>query len=249
MCQSLKSCQTLWNPMDCSRLGASGHEISQARILERAAISFPRRSTRDRIQFSCIAGSLPLLDSLPTEPPGKQLYNQKCVSCSTVSDSEIPWTIASQTLLSMEFHARILECIAILFSRRSFQPRDQTWVSWISGQHHHLSYQGTYITKVKSEVAQLCLTLCDPMDYSPPGSSIHGIFQVRLLEWVAISFCRGSSWPRDWNWVSHITDRHFTVWTTREASYITKRLIQILPSTLRFFESYMMLSKTPSAWI
>ena len=44
---------------------------------------------------------------------------------------------------------------------------------------------------------QLCLTLCDPMDCSPPGSSVHGILQARILEWVAISSSRGSSWPRD----------------------------------------------------
>ena len=43
-----------------------------------------------------------------------------------------------------------------------------------------------------------CPTLCNPMDCSPPGSSIHGILQARILEWVAISFSRGSSWP--WNW-------------------------------------------------
>ena len=43
---------------------------------------------------------------------------------------------------------------------------------------------------------QLCLTLCDPVDCSPPGSSINGILQARILEWVAISFSRGSSWPR-----------------------------------------------------
>ena len=42
--------------------------------------------------------------------------------------------------------------------------------------------------KKKSEVAQSCLTLCDPMDCSLPGSSVHGIFQARILEWVAISF-------------------------------------------------------------
>ena len=48
-----------------------------------------------------------------------------------------------------------------------------------------------------SEVAQSCPTLCDPMDYSPPGSSIHGIFQAGVLEWVAISFSRGSARPRD----------------------------------------------------
>ena len=47
----------------------------------------------------------------------------------------------------------------------------------------------------KSEmlVTQSCLTLCDPMDYSPPGSSVHGILQARILEWVAIPFSRGSS--------------------------------------------------------
>ena len=45
--------------------------------------------------------------------------------------------------------------------------------------------------------AQLFLTLCEPMDYSPPGSSVHGIFQTRILEWVAISYSRGSSQPRD----------------------------------------------------
>ena len=49
----------------------------------------------------------------------------------------------------------------------------------------------------ESEVVQLCPTLCNPMDYSPPGSSVHGIFQARVLEWVAISFSRGSFRPRD----------------------------------------------------
>ena len=45
---------------------------------------------------------------------------------------------------------------------------------------------------------QLCLTLCDLMDCSPPGSSVHGILQARLLEWVALPSSRGSSQPRDW---------------------------------------------------
>ena len=72
--------------------------------------------------------------------------------------------------------------------------------------------------KKESEVAQLCLTLCDPMDWSLPGSSIHGIFfQARILEWVVISFSRRSSRPRDWTWVSHIAGRFFNVWATREA--------------------------------
>ena len=49
----------------------------------------------------------------------------------------------------------------------------------------------------ESEVAQSCLTLCDPMDYSLPGSSVHGIFQAIVLERIAISFSRGSSRARD----------------------------------------------------
>ena len=67
-----------------------------------------------------------------------------------------------------------------------------------------------------SEVAQLCPTLCDPMDCGLSGSSVHGVFQARVLEWIAISFSRGSSWPRDWTRVSHIAGRCFTIWVTRE---------------------------------
>ena len=50
-----------------------------------------------------------------------------------------------------------------------------------------------YNKKTESEVAQSCPTLCDPMGWSLPGSSVHGIFQAGILEWVAISFSRGSS--------------------------------------------------------
>ena len=53
---------------------------------------------------------------------------------------------------------------------------------------------------------ELCLTLCDPMDCSLPGSYVHGILQARILEWVAVPFSRGSSQPRDWTQVSHIAD-------------------------------------------
>ena len=55
------------------------------------------------------------------------------------------------------------------------------------------------------------------MDCSPPGSSVHGILQARVLEWVAIPFSRGSSRPRDWTQVSHIPGRRFNLWATREA--------------------------------
>ena len=68
----------------------------------------------------------------------------------------------------------------------------------------------------QSKVAQSCPTLCDPMDCSLPRSSVHGIFQARVMEWVAISFSRGSSQPRDQTWVSCIVGRRFTIWATRE---------------------------------
>ena len=58
--------------------------------------------------------------------------------------------------------------------------------------------------------AHLCPTLCHPMDYSPPGSSVHGISQARGLEWGAISFSRGYSQPRDQTQVSRIVGRRFT---------------------------------------
>ena len=74
--------------------------------------------------------------------------------------------------------------------------------------------------KKESAVAQSWLTLCNPMDYSLPAFSIHGIFQERVLEWVAISFSRGSSWPRDQTWVSRISGRCFNVWATREAEHL-----------------------------
>ena len=67
-------------------------------------------------------------------------------------------------------------------------------------------------------LTQLCLTLCEPMDCSPPGSCVHGILQARVLEWIAISFSRGSSPPRDWYWVSCIANRVFTIWFTEESS-------------------------------
>ena len=77
----------------------------------------------------------------------------------------------------------------------------------------------------ESEVAQLCPTLCDPMDGSLPGSAVHGIFQARILEWAAISFSRGSSQTRDRTWVSCIANRRFTFWATREV-VLSKSLIQ-----------------------
>ena len=71
-------------------------------------------------------------------------------------------------------------------------------------------------------VSQSCQTLCDPMDYSSPGSPVHGILQARILEWVVILFSRGSSQPRKW---SCSAGRFFTVWATREALFLLIHLL------------------------
>ena len=68
-------------------------------------------------------------------------------------------------------------------------------------------------------MAQFCPVLFDPMDWSPLDSSIHGILQVRIFEWFPLSYSRGSSWPRDWTWISCIAGGFFTVWATRKAYY------------------------------
>ena len=67
------------------------------------------------------------------------------------------------------------------------------------------------------QVTQLCPILCNLMDCSKPGSSVHGILQARILEWAAVPFSRGSSQHRDWTQVSGTAGRFFTVWATMEA--------------------------------
>ena len=58
---------------------------------------------------------------------------------------------------------------------------------------------------VGAKSLELCLTLCNPMDWSPPGSPVHGVLQARILEWVAVPSSRGSSWPRDWTRISYVS--------------------------------------------
>ena len=88
------------------------------------------------------------------------------------------------------------------------------FVKWLMG----MLFKSTWVNACVEPtlIAQLYLTLWDPVDCSPPCSSVHGILQARILEWVAISSSRASFWPRDQSWVSCIAGRFFTVWATRE---------------------------------
>ena len=94
--------------------------------------------------------------------------------------------------------------------RRMFSPfHVDSWL-WKSCYHSWtLDGHFWWVSEVKVLVAQLFLTLGDPMNCSPPGSSVPGISQARILEWVAISSSRVSSQPRDWTQVSYIAGRWF----------------------------------------
>ena len=102
--------------------------------------------------------------------------------------------------------------------------RDSLWGNWLFlmffslNKYLHLYFSQLFLMIIlwKSESVSHSV-VSDPMDYSPPGSSVHGTLQARILEWVAIPFSRASSWPRDRTQVSCIAGRFFTVWATREA--------------------------------
>ena len=99
-----------------------------------------------------------------------------------------------------------------------------------------ISWEWKYLHSVKVKVAQLCLTLYNPMDHSLPGSSVHGILQARILEWVAIVFSRGSSWPRNWTRVSCVGGEFFASWATRDApKYLPTNYLLYLPRETIFW--------------
>ena len=92
-------------------------------------------------------------------------------------------------------------------------------------------------------VAQSCLTLCDPTGCSPPGFSVHGILQARILKWIAIPFSRGTSQPRNRNLVSCMAGRFFTVWATGKSSLSCSCYLKAIPG------SYHQLLAHPMSWV
>ena len=94
-------------------------------------------------------------------------------------------------------------------------------------------------------VAQSCLTLCNPMDCSPPGSSVHGFLQARILAWVAIPFFRGSSQRKDRTRVTCNLGRFFTVWATSNSCLLLYPKCSPLPephgyTLLSSFEDFIL---------
>ena len=143
-----------------------------------------------------------------------------------------PWTVAHQVALSTEFSRQEywgglsfptpgdLHDPGIALPGRFFTTAPLKNIDIGSVPGKELS-----ACEVKwSEVAQLCLTLCNPVDCSLLGSSVHGIFQAIVLEWIAISFSRGSSQPRARTVVSQTVDRGFTLWATNYQHRYLQRL-------------------------
>ena len=88
-------------------------------------------------------------------------------------------------------------------------------------------------TSLHAKLLQSCPTLCNPMDYSPPGSSLHGIFLAKILEWVAMPSSRGSSWPRDWAHVSYISYTVSGFFTTEPPGKQGGKLVKVAVAVLR----------------
>ena len=106
--------------------------------------------------------------------------------------------------------------------------RHEPPINWaIDGKFFPIILYSSVILPYSPEVlvAQSCLTLCDPMDCGPPDSSVRGILQARILEWIAIPFSRGSYRHRDWTWVSCIAGRFFTVWATHSLPLKTEEML------------------------
>ena len=127
-----------------------------------------------------------------------------------------PYVITGKTtaLTSWTFVGKVMSLLFNMLSRLviAFLPRDKyLLISWLQSPSAEILSE--------SEFTQSCPTLCNPMDCSPPGSSVHGILQARVLEWVAISFSRGSSRPRDRIQVSRIAGRHFNLRATGVKQY------------------------------
>ena len=93
---------------------------------------------------------------------------------------------------------------------------DESWWGGAGGSALSWAWEPDLWCRRAMLVAQLCPTLCDPMDCNPPGSTVHGIFQARILEWVSISSSRGSSPPRDRTCISCIACGFFTIWAIRD---------------------------------
>ena len=156
---------------------------------------------------------------------------------STILFSNKPWSILLNVLTKLRFVLFFgISLWAIMFPRLGFiycelSGTYQRQLFFFLSQIGHFFVNDIATTVLSASesvlkvlVTQLCPTFCEPMNCSPPGSSDNGILQARVLEWVAISFSRGSSWPRAWTQVSCIAGRFLTVWIFKGLCWASKVL-------------------------
>ena len=203
--------------MDCSPPGSSVQRIFQSRILEWVAISFSRGSSRPRdpTRVSCIAGRF-FTDWATREAHSIPLYNTHhtfdehfdCFQSVAIADNvahivNIFWLMFYQSDVLMLIYSDY-----ILYVSKVLTYKSQFYFCVPETEKRALNLT-VYTGAIKLHAAaaakslQSCLTLCDPIDGSPPGSSVPGILQARTLEWVAIAFSNAWKWKVKVKSLSH----------------------------------------------
>ena len=193
--KSLQACLILCHPMDCSPPGSSVHGILQARILEWVAVPPSRGSSwpRDRACISCTAGGF-----FAADLPGKPIY---ILTNNEMEGSHLQKPLQDRGLASLPITPQPPLVLSLMVD--SGKETHRCWLlnNWMD----LISSSCTSLIFTLCLVAQSCPTHCSPMHCSPPGSSVCRTFQARMLEWVSISFSRGSFWPRDLTHISYVS--------------------------------------------
>ena len=136
-----------------------------------------------------------------TKDPGPDLFS--------LITGNIPVYFWNIFLFCLTRQERFLLFATKVILLKTIYSQSSCWIGTESNDPHSLPQQ----TEMDIACVQSCPTFCDPIDCNPPGSSVHRIFQARILEWIAISSFRGSFWPRDQTWfscVSCMAGRFFT---------------------------------------
>ena len=192
-----ESCPTLSDPMDWGGPGSSFHGIFQARVLEWGAIAFSAAALQ--------------ADSLPTIwlMSNFSACSSFCHYTMLLLESYLSFS-PNDTFFNIESSAVLLYFFFIFLAQNFYFQTSPSVVLDVSPVS--MTHTGLYILWLLFS-SKLCPTLCNPMNCSPPGSSVHEIFQARILKWSAIFSSRGSSWPRDWTHFSCLVDslplRHY----------------------------------------
>ena len=156
---------------------------------------------------------MPVIPSLWLRPPKLFLDITKCPQQGESPSAENPWYRGESGGLAVgvkQFESRLFHWLP-----------EKLWASFFASLHlgFLIWKKRKMITQASQHcwhhyhvclVTQSCPTLCNPLGYSPPGSSVLIILQARILEWAAVSFSRGSSWPRGWTQVSYVAGIFFT---------------------------------------